>query len=308
MSITDKDAQRVIARALSDIRSTSYTQASARRAALVLAFQNIVRDFITDCRRALASRRTFGRNERDLLWPILLAALARIRVAYRLAGEDALTLVQFIAQRLRLAHATLVFRASDVTHRDAADDAFRQLLEGVDNDVADDIRQFRRDGANIDILVAGQIQRAQQASNDFLDAVDDQSAESDNVIQDIGLLLLGNDIDYGNYDIDRSDVTPIRILPFAAAMLAISETFNVMRSAQARVLERLGLVETAVWTLSGKHYIVDACDDLASRDVGYGRGRYPIVGWPGAPHPHCACYMTNARWESLQAWLRPWVP
>lgn len=311
MAITERDAQRAIDRALRDVRSTAFSQATKRRAVLLDAFENAVRDFIDDARRVTRRNQPLSRAERDAMYALMLIALARIRAAYTSAGEDALSLTSYIVTRLQTAHANIVFQASGVTQRNAANDAFTQLLRNVEEIVRDDVRRQRRNAMSVETIVETAVEAAMESVREILDAAEEDELDADSVASDLGLLLLGNDIEYNDYSMQRKEMTPVRMLLFSATMLTLSETFNVMRAAESESLERLNLVETGRWTLSSKHSTLasspDACDDLARQNVGYGAGRYPVIGWPQAPHPHCACYMSDPKFQNFRAWLSQWV-
>lgn len=310
MAITERDAQRAIDRALRDVRSTSFTHATRARGDLVSEFQEITREFIEECRRVTRKNVPMSSAERDAIYTLMLIALARIRVAYLTAGEAGMELVPYIVTRLQSAHASIVFQAAGTTQRNAANDAFTRLLRTVDQQVQQDLRSQRRNSLSLEVIVETNVQSAIAASAELLDAARDADIDADSVASDLAFLLLGNDIDYATYNVDRPVSTPLRMLLFSATMLALSETFNAMRSAQAEVLKRLNLVETGRWTLSGKHANLssspDACDGLANQNVGFGAGRYPVAGWPQAPHPHCACYMSKPQWQNFRAWLSQW--
>jgi hypothetical protein len=81
-----------------------------------------------------------------------------------------------------------------------------------------------------------------------------------------------------------------------------SETFSTMRDAAALSTSRSGVVLVARWTLSERHKVKDACDDLASANIGWGRGYYPPERWPSAPHPYCACYQSDTKYLPPARW------
>lgn len=305
--VTERNTRRAINRSLLDIRLTARDTVLSRRQAIAESFERIAHQFAAASNSAVTNGRPLTREQRARLETLALATLTRARAIYAQGGVDADTMVGYIEAALRGVHVGVIARAFGPDAARRADDAFQLTLAGLEADVEREIAELRRAGASVDALAGAVFATARLTLTDFLDAADENEVPSDEARDDLVLLLLGNDIDYGKYGLERSALTGIRVLPFASVVLAVSETYNATRAATSETLSRLGLVQTGRWTLSASHHGPDICDDFAARELGFGPGRYLVSSWPEGPHPHCACYMSDVRLDNFQQWVANWA-
>ena len=80
---------------------------------------------------------------------------------------------------------------------------------------------------------------------------------------------------------------------YAARRLARTEITRAHGQATIQAAARNPFVVGVRWNLSPSHPKVDICDEHAGRDVGLGRGVYPVEAVPRYPaHPHCLCNLS----------------
>lgn len=309
--VTERNTRRAINRILDEIRLTARDTVLSRRQAIGESFERITMQFAVASNSVVSQGKTLNQQQRFQLETLATATISRARDIYASGGVDALTMVEFIEAALRGVHVGVIARAFGPEAAVKADDDFVLRLAGLEQDVEREIAELRRGHLSIAALSSQAASLALQSLSEFLDAAVLQDVPGDEARDDLMLLFLGSDIDYVKYGLSRPDVTPLRALPFAAVVLAVSEIYNATREGTSIGLSKLGLVKTGKWTISGIHSTLssspDVCDDFSVRELGFGPGRFLVSSWPNAPHPHCGCYMSDVRLTELRQWLSGWA-
>ena len=307
MALDERQAGERIDRALTDIRETAFLESEDRRLALVRVFAQVANDFKRVAARA-------GRDGRPLDPVELIQLRTYVRQAVRAQGEviaehgiESENFIDFVIASLLATHVGLVVENFGAEAGRRARDEFYNRVRRVPQRVQAAVRRLRRRDLEIPQLAALYTSEAITAAEQLLLSGTITDAPSEDVSNALFLLLLGQDIDYGAFDVTREQMTPLRGLAALGATVVVAEQFNAMREGSSRTLAALGLARTGRWTLSGRHAGLrsspDICDDIAARNTGFGPGRYAIDRWPGSPHPYCGCYMSDVRIDDFEGWL-----
>lgn len=125
------------------------------------------------------------------------------------------------------------------------------------------------------------------------------------VARDVEDVLRGDHPSLRDYDLRINDLSGLRTVSYDARRIALTETNNAMREANAMAMRASPIVAAMKWQLSGNHGDPDECDDLATADEhGFGPGYYPPDKWPEAPHPQCGCYAGDVLFHPVEEWAR----
>lgn len=312
MALTEREARERINHSLDDIGETARREAESRRVALVRVFAEIALEFQRLSAQSVREGRPLNAVELSRLNALVRATILRMRDAFVNSALASEAFVDFVIGSLLATHVGLITENAGPDAGRLARDAFFDRVRRIPQQVQADVRRLRRRDLEIPALASLYAEEARTAADKLLLSASVEEIDSDDVRHDLFLLLTGSDIDYGRYDLDRADVTALRGLVAAGAMITVSETFNAMRGSTWRVLTSLGLVQTGRWTLSARHAGLssspDHCDTLAARDVGYGAGRYLVSQWPRPPHPYCGCSLTDVKLAAYHGWLTRFSP
>jgi hypothetical protein len=307
MSLTERQAGERINRALVDIRETAFLESEERRLALVQVFAQIANEFKRLSSRAGREGRPLDPVELARLRGYVRAAIQAQSDVIRERGLESEAFVDFVIASLLATHVGIVVENNGVEAGRAARDIFYDRVRRVPFNVQDAVRRLRRNDLSIPQLASAYASDATTAAEQLLLSSSLIDTPADEVSNDLFLLLLGQDIEYERYDVRREEMTPLRGLAMLGATVVVAETFNTMREGDARALAALGLARTGRWTLSARHSGLrsspDICDDIASRNSGFGPGRYAIDRWPGSPHPYCGCFMSDVQLSNYGGWL-----
>jgi hypothetical protein len=153
-------------------------------------------------------------------------------------------------------------------------------------------------------LIARHMEEAAPALDELLSSAISRGVSSAALTKDVARLLGGAEIEYADYGLERPALTGLRSVYDDARMIAVSETNNALREANARSMATGRVIEAVQWQLSGNHGDrFDDCDVLAQSDwFGFGPGWFDVRQWPGAPHPFCACYQGGVRLRPASEW------
>lgn len=121
---------------------------------------------------------------------------------------------------------------------------------------------------------------------------------------DIADVLAGDFPSLRDYDMRITDLSGLRTIGSDARRIAVSETNNALREANAMAMRESPIVAAARWQRSGNmDEDCDECAELAAADdYGFGEGFYPPDAWPLAPHPNCACYAGDVIFTPVEEW------
>jgi hypothetical protein len=156
-------------------------------------------------------------------------------------------------------------------------------------------------------LMNRHIEDAAPALDRMIESAVARGVSSRALTTDVARLLGGAEIEYGAYEVERSATTGLRSVFSDAKMIAVSETNNALREANARALATGRVVDVVQWQLSGNHGDqFDECDVLAQSDwFGAGPGWFDVRQWPSAPHPFCGCYQGAVQLRPIAEWRQP---
>ncbi len=297
MALTPAEAERRLARALARVTRTMQRTAEARRLATVAAFRTLARTIALEAERLGPVLDERASNE---LFAVVTTALAVVRSRYLALEQDTDELTLSAIVQLEMVHVELAVLLG--VDRLGAQRVVTARTGAVPQDVAEALRASRRNGTSVAGLAADAITAGSAAAATLLARATAENFLPEDVGGDLARMLLGQDIDYAAYDLERPDLTPYRGMLHMAIAVAVSEGMNTVRETTARTLAALGLARTGRWTLSDRHRIICDCDRLASAEIGFGPGRHLVAIWPRAPHPHCGCYMSDVRITDLSRW------
>lgn len=307
MTISERQASQRITRALDDIQDTARFESESRRVALVRVLAQVANDFKRLAANAVREGRPLDPVELIRLRTFVRQAIAAQAEQITSAAGESEAFIDFVIGSLVATHVGIVASSDGADAGRRARDEFYDRVRRVPQNVQDAVRRLRQRDLEIPDLIGVYEDDAAKAAALLLDSDQVFDRNGDEVSNDLFLLLLGQDIDYSQYDTTREELTPMRGLLYLGATVVVAETFNAMHAGSGRTLAALGLVRTGRWTLSARHSGLssspDACDDIAARDVGFGAGRYEVDRWPQPPHPYCGCFMSDVRAQELEAWL-----
>jgi hypothetical protein len=133
-----------------------------------------------------------------------------------------------------------------------------------------------------------------------------RGVSSARLAKDVQRVLEGDHPDLTDYGLRRTELSGLRTVEADARMIALSETNNAMREANALAMQESPIIVAAKWQTSGNHPVEDECDELATADEhGYGPGFWRVDDWPDAPHPNCGCYAGEVFFRPVEEWGSP---
>jgi hypothetical protein len=169
------------------------------------------------------------------------------------------------------------------------------------------IASRERNAATFRTLFNRHITEAADSLDELIGSAVARGVSNKVLTRDVARLLGGAEANYDELGIERTTATGLRSLYGDARMIAVSETNNALREANARSLVGSRVVETVHWQLSGAHGDKhDECDVLAETDwFGFGPGWFDVRQWPGGPHPFCGCYQGAVELRKQSDWKQP---
>lgn len=159
-----------------------------------------------------------------------------------------------------------------------------------------------RNAATFRTLINRHMQDAAPALDQILTAGVARGVTARKLADDVASLLRGNHPSLREYGLRVDDLSGLRTVESDAMRIALSETNNAMREANAMAMRASPVVKAAQWVLSGNHSQECGCEDIAEEDVGFGPGYYAPEDWPVAPHPNCACYAGDVLFTPVEEW------
>lgn len=312
-------------RRLREMRATNFLLMEDGLEALVAAYRLALRSITRDL-----STNVINPERANALRRLVLGVLRELEAASvaAVAGSTGVTVRMVLAAHDE-AHAALAARYPDALGR-LQFDRLAPLVTAV---IAS-----RRGADTFRSLLRYRFAGAEAAVDRLLTASIPRGVASGRVAVDLARLIAGNEsafqpvlaalpksfgtrlgrtpaslIDWSRYGVGPDEAKAVRTLFGDTRRIAISETNNSFREANAVSLASSPVIRAVAWQLSGRHDAVesspDECDVLAEADAyGLGPGFFPPELWPQAPHPYCACYQGAVEIRPPGEWKTPRPP
>lgn len=166
--------------------------------------------------------------------------------------------------------------------------------------------QERRSGAIYRTLIRRHMTQAVPDVDRVINAGLARGMDARRIARDIAGVMLRAEPDLVEYGL-RESLSGLGTILSDAKMIALSETLNAMREANAVAMQASPVVKAMKWQTSGGHGGLpsspDVCDDLAAgHGEGLPPGYYRPAEFPVAQHPRCGCYAGDVLLLPVEQW------